>query len=89
MGHLRRLPPRREFFIDQRGAGRALRVTTHPDQDVVVLSIWQDDRCTATFRLGMADCAPLIALLAAALGDQVAELRDGVLAGREASAEDG
>lgn len=41
--NLHALPTRREVFIDQRDAG--LRVTWHPEQDLVVLSVWHDDRC--------------------------------------------
>jgi len=36
---------------DARGDGRALRVTWHAEEGVVVLSVWKDNLCTATVRL--------------------------------------
>ncbi|MGL4176334.1 MAG: hypothetical protein ACRCSN_09670 [Dermatophilaceae bacterium] len=42
---------RGEVMLDPRGGGRALRVSWHPDDDVVVLSIWRGPLCTATFQL--------------------------------------
>ena len=69
MRNLRALPTRREVFIDQRDAG--LRVTWHPEQDLVVLSVWHEDRCVGTFRMPVQDVPRLCALLTAALGDWV------------------
>jgi hypothetical protein len=63
------LPTRREVFIDQRDAG--LRVTWHPEQDLVVLSVWHEDRCVGTFRMPVQDVPRLSALLTAALGDWI------------------
>jgi hypothetical protein len=60
------------MFIDERGAG--LRVTWHPERDLVVLSIWQEDRCVGTFRMPVQDAPRLSGLLAAALGDWVDQL---------------
>jgi hypothetical protein len=57
------------MFLDERGA--ALRVTWHPERDLVVLSVWQDDRCVGTFRMPVQDVPRLSGLLAAALGDWV------------------
>ena len=57
------------MFLDERGAG--LRVTWHPERDLVVLSVWQDDRCVGTFRMSVQDVPRLSGLLAAALGDWV------------------
>jgi hypothetical protein len=57
------------MFLDERGAG--LRVTWHPERDLVVLSVWQDDRCVGTFRMLVQDVPRLSGLLAAALGDWV------------------
>ena len=70
MGNLRELPTRRDVFIDQRGVG--LRASWHPEQDVVVLSVWHEDHCAATFRLPVQDVPRLSGLLAATLGDWVA-----------------
>jgi hypothetical protein len=72
VGNLRGLPTRRDVFIDERGAG--LRVSWHPEQDVVVLSVWHEDRCAGTFRMPVQDVPRLSGLLAAALGDWVAQV---------------
>jgi hypothetical protein len=61
------LDTRREVFIDQRGIG--LRVTWHPEQELLVLSVWDDDRCVGTFRMPVEDVPRMKALLSAALGD--------------------
>ena len=63
----RALSSRRDMFLDERGTG--LRVTWHPERDLVVLSVWHDDRCVGTFRLPVQDVPRLSGLLAAALGD--------------------
>jgi hypothetical protein len=57
------------MFLDERGAG--LRVSWHPERDLVVLSVWQGDRCVGTFRMPVQDVPRLSGLLAAALGDWV------------------
>jgi hypothetical protein len=57
------------MFLDERGTG--LRVTWHPERDLVVLSVWQGDRCVGTFRMLVQDVPRLSSLLAAALGDWV------------------
>ena len=72
---MRGLATRRDVFIDERGAG--LRVTWHPEQDVVVLSVWHEDRCAGTFRMPVQDVPRLSGLLAAALGDWVTDLQVG------------
>ena len=59
------------MFLDERGSG--LRVTWHPERDLVVLSVWHDDRCVGTFRLPVQDVPRLSGLLAAALGDWVGQ----------------
>jgi hypothetical protein len=73
VGNLHGLPTRRDVFLDERGAG--LRVTWHPEHDVVVLSVWHEDRCAGTFRMPVQDVPRLSGLLAAALGDWVAQLQ--------------
>jgi hypothetical protein len=65
------LSSRRDMFLDERGAG--LRVTWHPERDLVVLSVWQGDRCVGTFRMLVQDVPRLSGLLAAALGDWVGD----------------
>ena len=72
VGNLHGLPTRRDVFLDERGAG--LRVTWHPEHDVVVLSVWHEDRCAGTFRMPVHDVPRLSGLLAAALGDWVAQV---------------
>jgi hypothetical protein len=57
------------MFLDERGT--ALRVTWHPERDLVVLSVWQGDRCVGTFRMPVQDVPRLSGLLAATLGDWV------------------
>ena len=51
----------REHFVDDRGTG--LRATWHPEGRVVVVSLWDGDRCRGTFRLPIADAARLANLL--------------------------
>jgi hypothetical protein len=45
------LPVSGEILPDARGGGRWMRVTWHDEADLVVLSLWRDDSCVATFRL--------------------------------------
>ena len=54
----------RAWFFDSRSPRRRMGVASHPEQGVVVLSLWTDDTCTATFRLPLADAAGLISALA-------------------------
>jgi hypothetical protein len=53
---------------DTRGDGRALRVTWHPDDGVVVLSVWRGNVCAATARIATEDVADVLEVLAAGLG---------------------
>lgn len=55
--------------------GRALRISAHPEVGLVVLSIWQDERCAATVRLAEADVPDLVHALAGALVSQAAPVR--------------
>lgn len=57
------LPTTGEVFVDDRGDARTLRVSWHTEAGVVVLSLWRGGTCAGTFRLGVADVPPLIALL--------------------------
>ena len=76
------LSSRRDMFLDERGAG--LRVTWHPERDLVVLSVWQGDSCVGTFRMLVQDVPRLSGLLAAALGDWVGETGPGAGVGPRA-----
>ncbi len=58
-------------FLDTRGNGRALRVTWHhepaPHGPVVLLSLWRDGLCVASFRLPADDVPDLIEALRAGI----------------------
>ena len=58
-----------DWFADERGIDRRLKVSWHPELRLVVLSVWRGDECTSTFRLPLADVSRLIGALAGALGD--------------------
>ena len=59
----------REWFADQRTPVRRMAVSCHMEQGVFVLSLWQADVCTGTFRLTMADAPALVAKLLDGLAD--------------------
>jgi len=68
MADVRPLPRHGSIFLDARGGDRALRVSCHLEDDggedgVVVLSLWRENVCTATFRLGVDDVPDMIATL--------------------------
>ena len=54
------LPVAGEVFLDARGPGRALRLSWHPEADLVVLSLWNGPSCTGSFRLPAAQVPALI-----------------------------
>jgi hypothetical protein len=49
------LPTLGDIVVGRDVAGRTLRISSHPESDRVVLSIWQEGRCLATVRLARAD----------------------------------
>jgi len=57
------LPRATGVLLDVRGEGRTLRVTPHAEQGVVVLSVWQQGVCTASFRLCAEHVPNLVATL--------------------------
>jgi hypothetical protein len=61
------LPARGEVFFDQRGTGRALRVSWHPEVDLLVLSLWREGRCVGTFRLDTDEVPRMVNALVAGL----------------------
>ena len=63
----RPLPEVGSVFLDARGADRALRVSWHSEADLVVLSVWRENVCVATFRLAVDEVPALIATLTAGL----------------------
>ena len=71
MGDLHQLYKRGEFFIDARGHG--LQLTWSPGREVVIVSLWQDDRCTGTIRLPITEAPRAAEFLMAALGDWLGE----------------
>lgn len=67
MDNLRRLPRRQEVLVDERGV--SLRLTWHAERDQVVLSLWHDGTCAATFRLPAEEAPRLAGFLVAVMGD--------------------
>ena len=57
------LPDGVEMFSDARGEHRSMRLTWHHERGLVVLSLWRDGSCVATFRLPREDVARLIGAL--------------------------
>ena len=58
----------RSYYTDARTPVRRMGVSAHPEQGLVVLSLWQGGHCTGTFQLPITDASGLIAELADALG---------------------
>ena len=54
-------------FVDARGGDRALRVSWHHESGLVVLSLWRDNVCAGSFRLGVDEVPALIEMLRAGL----------------------
>ena len=63
MGAVRPIPQLGAVLRDARRGGRALRVSWHPEDDLVVLSLWDGARCTGTVRLAAADVPALVEAL--------------------------
>ena len=61
------LPASGEVFLDSRGSDRALRVSWHLDNGLVVLSLWRDNVCSGSFRLAVDDVPEMISTLRAGL----------------------
>lgn len=60
-------PHRGTVLVGRDVAGRALRVSAHPEHGRVVLSIWQGAQCLATVRLAESDVPELVRALAETL----------------------
>ena len=73
MGDVVPFPARSTVLPDLRGEGRALRVTWHPEEGVVVLSTWRESLCVSSVRLSAADAAELVSSLAGALAAAAAQ----------------
>jgi hypothetical protein len=63
----RPLPSEGSVFLDSRGGDRALRVSWHHENGLVVLSLWRENVCAGSFRLAVDDVPELIALLRSGL----------------------
>ena len=63
MGEVRPIPTLGGVVGDVRGAGRALRVSWHHEDELVVLSLWDGPRCTGTVRVAATDVPTLIEAL--------------------------
>lgn len=61
------VPARGAVFTGREVPGRALRVSSHPELGLVVVSVWQDERCVATVRLAEADVPDLVHALTQSL----------------------
>jgi hypothetical protein len=76
MGEVHAMPGRSESFDDMRAEGRTMRVTHHPERDVVVVSLWWGPVCRASFRLAPADLERLRDLLREAVDARPAATAD-------------
>ena len=66
-----------DFVVGRDAAGRVLRISSHPELDRVVLSIWQGGRCLATVRLAGEDVPDLVrALTQSVVTDQGTALQE-------------
>jgi hypothetical protein len=63
MGEVRPIPTLGGVVRDVRGRGRALRVSWHSEDGIVVLSLWDGPRCTGTVRVAAHDVPPLVEAL--------------------------
>jgi hypothetical protein len=63
MGEVRPIPTLGGVVRDVRGAGRALRVSWHHEDGLVVLSLWDGPRCTGTCRVAGHDVPTLVEAL--------------------------
>jgi hypothetical protein len=62
-------PARGDVFFDLRCDDRTLRVSWHPELKLVVLSLWRDGRCSATFRMPADDVPQLVSTLVEGLAE--------------------
>jgi hypothetical protein len=61
----------REWFHDARGPVRRMGVSGHPADSTLVISLWQGDVCTGTFRLPALEAARLISTLAYGMSESI------------------
>jgi hypothetical protein len=63
----------RVWFSDTRSPVRRMGISTHPVDSTIVISLWQGDICTGTFRLPAKDAASVISTLAHGMAESVPE----------------
>jgi hypothetical protein len=66
---------RRLWFSDARDQGRQMELSWHPEERIVILSLWHGTVCRASFRLPVGEVPGVIEMLAASLGDVATDLR--------------
>lgn len=66
----RPLPASGSIHLDARGGDRALRVSWHHESGLVVLSLWRDNVCAGSFRLGVDEVPTLVEALRSGLDQQ-------------------
>lgn len=69
MDRVAALPFDGEVFDDGRDGGRAMRLSWHHEAGLVVVSIWREGSCVASFQLQEDDVPRLIAALAGGLAE--------------------
>jgi len=57
---VRAFPRTGAIYLDTRGKDRVLRVTWHPETDLVMLSLWRGETCARSFRLPIEEVPELI-----------------------------
>jgi hypothetical protein len=73
---VRPLPQTGSIYLDARGGDRALRVSWHEESGIVVLSLWRQNVCAGSFRLGIEDVPALIEVLREGLVHSYEQARD-------------
>lgn len=73
------LSPHGRWIVDQRGGGRAVRVSSHVEGGFLVVSTWKEDTCVATVRLLPEEAALLVGGLAEGLSRLAERSLDHVL----------
>ena len=69
------VPAQGAVVVGRDRAGRALRVSAHPELSRVVLSLWDRDRCIGTLRLAPQDVPDVVHALTSAAVAEPAGLR--------------
>ncbi|MGH8892037.1 MAG: hypothetical protein ACRDWY_01815 [Actinomycetes bacterium] len=64
------LPSSGVVLGDTRSDARWMRVTWHPEADLVVLSLWRDGSCVGTLRVARGQVPELVNALVAGLADE-------------------